>query len=244
MFCNNCGSKIPDNSKFCNECGYAIPAEVINRKQSNKQKSETKSKAENVENKAQATSSSTKEHKKNNVVISLIICVFVFVVGYTCISEMFVGSFTQNKNAESTNSSNNTSETTISGSIDYYKSYEKNTDSYTITADIFVSEGDISRINGTYKCYDKTEQAYQNCIDFSKQYDQQITDNNVTDAKISIIENESNVTVFYDFCNLTDLANTECRDIATGFLGIQYSGELINAKSLESTFLMEGFVEK
>lgn len=26
MFCENCGTKLPDNSQFCQECGYKVPS--------------------------------------------------------------------------------------------------------------------------------------------------------------------------------------------------------------------------
>ena len=68
MYCNKCGKKLKENSKFCEECGAAIP---------NKNKSNVKKTLSNIDKKVEEKLPNNLKKNKNLLYIGVIVVVVI-----------------------------------------------------------------------------------------------------------------------------------------------------------------------
>ena len=112
MYCSNCGTQVPDNSRFCHNCGYNLQP---NDEQKNEQSQDVNSN-QKAENNTSEQSKNTENHTYNqsfnqqnqtdwssfqvnknnnslNIVLKVFCCIFAAIFAFTGISALFSSIF-------------------------------------------------------------------------------------------------------------------------------------------------------
>lgn len=235
MFCPNCGKEVSENSKFCIFCG----------------KSTANSTAVSEPQKVTSTK------PKRKVLPAILIGIGAFLISFLIIAPIVANSFQSGSDSSTTPQSQYTFPTIVDSNENTYSDTEravvKNkryiaeytgvaSSSITFIYSSSPSDEYVKSIIGSINIYDFSVEGFTEIKNSADQLQEIIETNNITNAELTINENDFSYSLVFSFTNLDSTDNETVAKAAAEFVGIPHAGGKIQMSDAESTVTANGYI--